>query len=420
MSARHPGHGRSPGVQQLSALSSTPFPAVGGTKRRATAQTHERRRNATAWSDADVFPHEGARAKSRRPFPAMPSPLFASLAQSQFELLSHSLVHAPSGAAGRAGAVPKTSSLVLYLPKENPSTGQLEFVPAVSHPDTTLDRVFIASESFFSSGGIHRPPTVPAPSGGVMLPGFFQARDLIPSYPFVSAEPDREDGGDGGERSVSVVEEIALPNMAPAAGPVTALSVTLFSGLNTLGVLMVWPMNSSAGDKLNEWMWTPDDKLQVARAAKSLALALSMDMERASTQLANEQFRVAMADGLHQVKSPLQALRTYGKLLQRQLAEENAGDRRQGPPEMARVPATARRRRQALRLTEDLLSQGERVIGLIEPMDALVENNEGRHLLQGGDEELSSSALVLRPRDAPVLPLRDRWTRTQARPFLRR
>jgi hypothetical protein len=87
---------------------------------------------------------------------------------------------------------------------------------------------------------------------------------------------------------------------------------------------------------------------------------------------------------------------------------------------MARVPATARRRRQALRLTEDLLSQGERVIGLIEPMDALVENNEGRHLLQGGDEELSSSALVLRPRDAPVLPLRDRWTRTQARPFLRR
>lgn len=196
--------------------------------------------------------------------------------------------------------------------------------------------------------------------------------------------------------SVSVVEEISsMPNALLSSGP-TSLSVTLFSGLDTLGVLMIWPYKGKA-ESQNQWKWTSDDKLQVTRAAKSLALALSMDNERASTQLANEQFRVAMADSLHQVKSPLQALRTFGKLLQRQLAEENnnsygSRDEQQKKVAMERIPR--RKQRQALKLAEDMMSQGERVIGLIEPMDALVQN---RYLLRGDTKETSSSALVFQP-----------------------
>ena len=159
--------------------------------------------------------------------------------------------------------------------------------------------------------------------------------------------------------------------------------------LDTLGVLVIWPFKSS--EQTKSWNWTKQDKSQVSRAAKSLALALSMDNERASTQLANENFRVQMADSLHQVKSPLQALRTFGKLLQRQLAEENleGGD---GRPVMERVPMTARgQQQQALKLAEDMISQGERVIGLLEPMDMLVEQGGSRYLLQGDTADQSAN-----------------------------
>ena len=130
----------------------------------------------------------------------------------------------------------------------------------------------------------------------------------------------------------------------------------------------------------------------MSRAARSLALALSMDSERASTQLANDRFRVAMADGLHQVKSPLQALRTFGKLLQRQLAEEGMMEGR----------STGGGRKLVERLAEDVLAQGERVVDLIEPMDALVHE---RRLLTGDvvvrkDAKTASSssiALILQP-----------------------
>ena len=136
----------------------------------------------------------------------------------------------------------------------------------------------------------------------------------------------------------------------------------------------------------------------------------------------SERFRVALADGLHQVKSPLQALRTFGKLLQRQLAEDyvdgtrGGGNKRVGSfgsvgPTMEWMSATSderspdrgRRQRQALKLAEDMMAQGERVVDLIEPMDNLVQNGgkyklNGRYLLlpQKG-EERTSAALILRP-----------------------
>ena len=155
----------------LSALSSTAFPANdtrGGPFRFGPL-------NATSWSDAGgSYANEQGFHRPVSPFPAMPSPLFTSLAQSQFELLCHSLVHAPASAASHSGGAtpkPKIGSMALYLPKENPATGQLEFVPAVSHPDTTAERVFIGYGR--GGGGTHQPPMVPA-GGAAILPGFFR------------------------------------------------------------------------------------------------------------------------------------------------------------------------------------------------------------------------------------------------------
>ncbi len=384
--------------------------------------------------------------------------------------------------------------MILYLPKENPITGRLEFVPALSVPDpsssTHHKRIFIASsvEHSNKSGGVHQPPSVPEfvmRKGTLRLPGFFSAKDLIPSYPFVSSSSSSSSSSSnelstsselGREASdydaeaenyqrelitvngynspigVSAVEEIPMMISSSSnsgsddaeegairggGGCTTSLSVTLFNGLDTLGVLMIWPNNkddnnnhkmksnddeevnvSSVRQICHEWAWTSEDKLQVSRAAKSLALALSMDGELATSRLANDRLCVAMADGLHQVKSPLQALRTFGKLLRRQLAEEGyagGGGGGGGSTKIVGVdlmPATTtksgggRGRRHALKLAEDMLSQGERVVDLIEPMDALVRNSGGggsRYLLSGdvldGEEEMLSFAL---PHDVAI------------------
>lgn len=90
----------------------------------------------------------------RSPFPTMPSELFTNLAQSQFELLSNSLVHTTTSTSATSTATTTTtynkiSSMALYLPKENEFSGQLEFVPAVTYPDPSLEnkRVFIANSA---------------------------------------------------------------------------------------------------------------------------------------------------------------------------------------------------------------------------------------------------------------------------------
>ena len=364
------------------------------------------------------------------PFPTMPSSLFSNLAQAQFELLSNSLVHNTADTTTISNTLPtikpgttKISSMALYLPKENSNTGQLEFVPAVTYPNPSSERVFIAN-SDSSNSGKHQPPVIPS-MAILGLPGFFQAKDLIPTYPFVSSSaPDDEDETEHGSNSneelsqqrdnnmmfttaspdskigVSVVEEIPSGSTISTGtnrdnnnnNVVSPLSVTLFSGLETLGVLMIWP-NKGRDGKSNQWTWSSNDKLQVSRAAKSLALALSMDKERVSTQISSEQFQVAMADSLHQVKSPLQALRTFGKLLQRQLAEENSDGSSSGVTSSIGSGPTIRRQRQLVKLAENMAAQGERVVDLIEPMDMLVNSP---YLLSGDvKQKVPTSGMVL-------------------------
>lgn len=256
-----------------------------------------------------------------RPIPTMPSPLFVNLAQSQMELLAFS--------------VGRIKSMSLYLPQENAETGQLEFLPAILYPHS--ERVFIANDS--SSGEAPRLPRTLT-----RLPGFQHATSLIPGYPMVSSD----------SPGVGSVEEV----MCDPSTKMSALSVPLFQGRQTVGVLLVWahPPDPSSGPQ-----WAKGEKEQISRAAQSLSLALSMDSERKILQKQSEKLKVQLSDALHQVKNPIQALRTYGKLLQRKLADSDFGELRGGSPQL-------------LELTRHLVAQSDRVVDLMSPFDVIVES----------------------------------------------
>jgi signal transduction histidine kinase len=263
------------------------------------------------------------------PLPVMPSLLFQDLALSQMELLLYSL-H-PTTATTTCPATSKVKSIALYLPQENARTGQLEFLPALICPPQ--ERVFIANE--WQSG---IPPALP--KAVTRLPGFAHAATLLPRYPMLEAnEP-------------SLVEEVVCDWPSGA----TALSVPLLLGSHTVGVLLVSPQ------QLSSFAWTGQEKAQVARAAQSLSLALQMDTERQQVQQREQQQLDAWSDQVHQLKNPIQALRTYGKLLQRRMLElSRASD----------SAAAQSEQEELLALTDRLLQQSDRIVERLPPIDAL-------------------------------------------------
>ena len=176
------------------------------------------------------------------PIPVMPSQALQQLALSQLELLASSLT-----TSGKS----KVKSMALYLPQENVNTGQLEFLPAVRYPHPSSERIFIANEA--ESGVAPKLPRTLT-----TLPGFAHAASLLPGYPMVSS---------GSEAGVGVVEDVWC-DVESRGG--AALSVPLFSGSQTVGVLLVLPDVKLAGESV----WSTEDRQKVAQAAKSLSLAL--------------------------------------------------------------------------------------------------------------------------------------------------
>jgi len=246
----------------------------------------------------------------------MPSPLFVSLAQSQMELL--------------AFGIKRIKSVYLYLPQENSETGQLEFLPAIIHPHS--ERVFIARDA--NSG---EAPILPRTLS--QLPGFQHAESLLPDYPMISSN----------SPGVGNVEEV----LCDPASKTSALSVPLVQGMQTVGVLVVF------SKLIAKSHWSDEEKEQISRAAQSLSLALSMDMERNILQKQSEVLKMQLSDALHQVKNPIQALRTYGKLLQQRIADENNHQFKGNSPQL-------------LELAKHLMVQSDRVVDLISPFDTII------------------------------------------------
>lgn len=308
-----------------------------------------------------------AQPAEKPPIPVMPSDMFQRMALSQLELLANSLT-VPGDPTES-----KVESMALYLPQENSLTGQLEFTPVVLYPDPNTERVFIASDA--ASG---QAPTLPRTL--TKLPGFAHATALLPGYPMMSS--DQVNPG------VGIVEEVMCD--ARFKNKPAALSVPLLSGSQTVGVLLVSPSASSNPDTGH--VWTDLDRMQVSRAAQSLSMALSIDNERNYLKEQNNAFRIGLSDSLHQVKNPLQALRTYGKILQRQIANTDALG-----------PGTP----QLLELAERLLVQSERVVDLMVPMDTLVENLEQstrRALQPAKAEDPTQKSLIVRSEHLQLLP----------------
>ena len=326
--------------------------------------------------------------EAKSPFPLMPSKTFFDLANSQFELLYNSIEYQSKDKTS------KIKSVALYLPQENPNTGQLEFMPSLvfpSHPKS--ERIFIASDA--QSG---MAPTLPPTL--TQLPGFSHAAAIIPTYPFASSQ------GSSSSGSVGVCEEVfcdirSQPTEGDDAMEVkpTALSLPLFSGPQTIGVLLVWGAHPPSDVKLLDiWkstsapldysLWTKEDKKQISRVGETLALAFCMDSERFKNRYKSHDIKVAMADQLHQVKNPVQALRTFSKLLQRNLAtleDKNV--------ELSQI-------------VDDMVAQSDRVVDLLLPVDSLVNSLEDDDDLR----ELNSYEKLLAPMVSSEMVL---WNQTQ-------
>jgi signal transduction histidine kinase len=312
----------------------------------------------------------------RSPFPIMPSQTFLDLAYSQFELLTNALLHSTTTRGNTEEHESKIKSIALYLPQENSKTGQLEFLPSAvfpSHPKS--ERVFIASDA---NSGL--PPTVPPTL--TQLPGFAHAATIIPTYPFASATTD----AGGVSAVVGTPEEVLCDRRLGSetgSATSTALSMPLFSGPQTIGVLLIWGEQRKKheqrhsgsenetvdGDIAN--IWTEKDMAQIRRTGETLAMALCLDADRHQNQIKSEEFRVAIADNLHQVKNPVQALRTFTKLLQRNMATDgDYGNIKLG------------------RLVDDMVLQSDRIAQNLKPIDAMID------AMENSDNEMSYQRLL--------------------------
>lgn len=149
------------------------------------------------------------------------SPDFAAAAQAQLELL--------------AGALP-VGRAVVYSRRENPADGSLEFVPAVVWP---------AQSTWVVGSG--QAASVPVPS----LPGGTSAATLLPSYPFTRGD------------------EAVEPE--PISG--NGLSAPLVYDATVFGVLAVWRPSPAEETQA----WSVGERQQLARVARTLAVAAKLD-----------------------------------------------------------------------------------------------------------------------------------------------
>jgi signal transduction histidine kinase len=86
-----------------------------------------------------------------------------------------------------------------------------------------------------------------------------------------------------------------------------------------------------------------------------------MDTERAALQMQNDRAARALSDSLHQIKNPLQAMRTYGKLLQRRIADLGLLSNEGMTPQL-------------LEMAEHLLVQSDRLADRLKPVDTIVDS----------------------------------------------
>jgi signal transduction histidine kinase len=207
------------------------------------------------------------------PYSSSMSQEYASLVQSQFELLSEA-----------TGA----DRCALYFRKEHPATGQLEFGVVAVYPQS--NRVWLVDEAGTS---------IPS-SLALELPGYLAAEALMPQYPFIATRKY------GGTETGSAFE-----------GDDAGLTAPLMNGGTVIGMLKAWKKQAP---------WGEGDFDVTEKVAASLAIAAVLDQRQQWTAavVQVDQLRRVLAETLHQAKNPLTALRTFSKLLLRRLPSDDS------------------------------------------------------------------------------------------------
>ena len=223
---------------------------------------------------------------------------FVDVAQAQFSMLG--------------GSGLQVSRAAVYLRRED-DEGVLEFIPVAVWPEQGVWVVGGSGSSDVLDQGL---ATIPTP----MLPGGATAESLLPRYPFM-------------ERGSSTMADAGL-------------SVPLVYNNIVLGVLAVWRQD---GVTSSEAEWGSAQRNMLEQVARTLAIAAVLDQQQTSRQSSKQSGRAAAAEGeawggaaeggvtseqadvvlrevqmllhmsVHQLRSPLSAVRTLSKLLLRRL-----------------------------------------------------------------------------------------------------
>lgn len=206
------------------------------------------------------------------------SPEFIRLCEEQLDLLRTT--------------IPSVNALIFFARRENASTGEHEFVPLVAEPrDATL----------WISG-----TTTTRRTRSRTLTGGIPAKQILPEYPLL-LQKHAEEG------IVSPDGTLCVP---------VVLSTAL-SGCLTLSRHPSIPPSSP---------WEDDDRARVRAVARTIALATVMegkwmaaDEQVRRDKVVRESLREILRSALHQIKSPVTALITFGHLLLHQLppSDEN-------------------------------------------------------------------------------------------------
>jgi hypothetical protein len=177
---------------------------------------------------------EPTEAAGYSPFIGTLSQEYASLAQTQFDLLA---------------ATMDASRCALGFRRENRETGELEFATVAVYPPKK--RVWLVDEAGRSQKR----------DGPLALPGFTAASVLLPQYPFVTVSQ----GQDGAETSAAVENDDG------------GLSAPLVYGSLVIGMLTVW-RDVAPGEAVAPW--TPANRDLLEKVATSLAIGAALDQRQ--------------------------------------------------------------------------------------------------------------------------------------------
>ncbi|CAM9637940.1 unnamed protein product [Ectocarpus fasciculatus] len=266
-----------------------------------------------AWSSAGWAGERNGRPPSSGGEAMVGSPEFVSLVKAQFEVLATVL-----------GA----DRVVLYARRENTDTGSLEFVPAMEYPERP-------------------PPAWSMDIDGVQMHEQHASSELLlpaaAEQEMNADSPDAVEGGDG-DLSAPIMYSSLVLGM-----------ITVFKNGNDDGEARppsAGEISASRGSEEARVLWDERDKRLLETIARSVGVAAVLDQkQRWAAVMQVEPLRKVVAESLHQVKNPMTALRTFGKLLLRRLPQDDTLNRE---------------------LAKDIILQSDRLVDILLPVDAVL------------------------------------------------